>query len=83
MYCILRYTRVLSKVPRDYKQKLDVELDLGFHCFMRHMMVQGELPSDQKLDVGIFLLFLTYNEVPRDYKRKLDVELDVGFSCFL
>ena len=47
-------------------------------------MLQGDLPRDQKLDVGIFLLFLTYNEVPRDYKRKLDVDLDLGFLlCFL
>ena len=46
-------------------------------------MLQGDLPRDQKLDVGIFLLFLTYNEVPRDYKRKLDVELDVGFIHFI
>ena len=47
------------------------------------MKLQVELPRDQKFDVGIFLLFQTYNEVPTDYKQKLDVELDLGFSCFV
>ena len=43
-------------------------------------MVQGELPREQKLDLG-FSCFIRHlmvqGELPRD--QKLDVELDVGF----